>query len=96
MTPTCEPDGEKVRRVKVVADRAIEELRERRAKFECGELVNEAGVPETTVEIDAEELKKEVSKKRRKGMGEAEFEELWAGAIGEIEGREEVESRVDG
>jgi hypothetical protein len=94
--PTCEPDGEKVRRVKVVADRAIEELRERRAKFECGELVDEAGVPEPTVEIDAEELKKEVSKKRRKGMGKAEFEELWLGAIGEIEGREEVESRVEG
>lgn len=95
-TPTCEPDGEKVRRVKVVADRAIEELRERRAKFECGELVDEAGVPEPMVEIDAEELKKEVSKKRRKGMSEAEFEELWDGAIGEIQGREEVESRVDG
>jgi hypothetical protein len=95
-TPTCEPDGEKVRRVKVVADRAIEELRERRAKFECGELVDEAGVPEPAVEIDAVDLKKEVSKKRRKGMGEAEFEELWAGAIGEIRGREEVESRVEG
>lgn len=95
-TPTCEPDGEKVRRVKVVADRAIEELRERRAKFECGELVDDAGVPEPTVEIDADDLKKEVSKKRRKGMGEAEFEELWAGAIGEIAGREEVESRVEG
>lgn len=95
-TPTCEPDGDKVRRVKVVADRAIEELRERRAKFECGELVDEAGVPEPTVEIDAEDLKKEVSKKRRRGMGEAEFEELWAGAIGEIAGREEVESHVEG
>lgn len=96
LTPTCEPDGEKVRRVKAVADRAVEELRERRAKWECGDLVDEAGVPEPTVEIDADELKKEVSKKRRKGMGEAEFEELWAGAIGEIEGREEVVSAVDG
>ena len=36
LTPTCEPDGEKVRRVKAVADRAVEELRERRAKWECG------------------------------------------------------------
>lgn len=96
LTPTCEPDGEKVRRVKAVADRAVEELRERRAKWECGDLVDEAGVPEPTVEIDAEELKKEVSKKRRKGMGEAEFEELWAGAIGEIEGRDEVASTTDG
>lgn len=96
LTPTCEPDGEKVRRVKAVADRVVEELRERRAKWECGDLVNEAGVPEPTVEIDADELKKEVSKKRRKGMGESEFEELWAGAIGEIEGREEVVSAADG
>lgn len=96
LPPTCEPDGEKVRRVKAVADRAVEELRERKAKFECGDLTNEAGLPEPTLEIDAEELKKEVSKKRRKGMGEAEFEELWAGAIGEIEGRDEVVSVSDG
>ena len=96
LTPTCEPDGEKVRRVKAVADRAMEELRERRARWECGDLFDEAGAPQVVVEIDAEELKKEVSKKRRKGMSEAEFEELWTGAIGEIEGREEVISAADG
>ncbi|TVY37513.1 Inner nuclear membrane protein [Lachnellula subtilissima] len=96
LPPTCEPDGEKVRRVKAVADKAINELRDRRAKWECGDLTDEAGSPEPTVEIDAEELKKEVSKKRRKGMGEEEFEELWAGAIGEIKGREEVVSGADG
>lgn len=96
LPPTCEPDGEKARRVKAVADRAVEELRERRAKFECGELTDDAGHHNVPVEIDAEELKKEVSKKRRKGMGEAEFEELWAGAIGEIEGRDEVVSGDDG
>ncbi|RDW85091.1 hypothetical protein BP6252_02681 [Coleophoma cylindrospora] len=94
--PTCEPDGEKARRVKAVADRAIEELRERRAKWECGDLVDEKGAPESSVEIDADDLKKEMSKKRRKGMGTVEFEELWLGAIGEIKGREEVESRADG
>lgn len=96
LPPTCEPDGEKVRRVKAVADRAVEELRERKAKYECGGLTDDAGSPVKTLEIDAEELKKEVSKKRRKGMGEAEFEELWAGAIGEIEGRDEVVSDSDG
>ncbi|KAM3077124.1 inner nuclear membrane protein enriched at telomere/subtelomere region [Clarireedia jacksonii] len=96
LPPTCEPDGEKVRRVKAVADRAVEELRERRAKWECGDLVDEAGLPEPAVEIETEELKKEVSKKRRKGMAEAEFEELWLGAIGEIKGRDEVVSGSDG
>ncbi|PQE29161.1 hypothetical protein CJF30_00004197 [Rutstroemia sp. NJR-2017a BBW] len=96
LPPTCEPDGEKVRRVKAVADRAVEELRERRAKWECGDLVDEAGSPEPSVEIETEELKKEVSKKRRKGMAEAEFEELWTGAIGDIKGRDEVVSGSDG
>jgi len=96
LPPTCEPDGEKVRKVKAVADRAVEELRERRAKFECGDLpTTEAGV-KPTPEIEAEDLKKEVSQKRRRGMTEAEFNELWAGAIGEIEGREEVSKSGDG
>lgn len=96
LPPTCEPDGEKVRKVKVVADRAVEELRERRAKWECGDLVENDGTPAVSVEIEAEELKKEVSKKRRRGMTEAEFEDLWVGAIGEIQGREEVEVVIDG
>lgn len=96
LPPTCEPDGEKVRRVKAVADRAVEELRERRAKWECGDLVGEVGQPEPTVEINTEELKKAVGQKRRKGMGEAEFEELWLGAIGEVKGRDEVVVGVDG
>lgn len=90
LPPTCEPDGEKVRRIKAVADRAVEELRERRAKFECGGK-EEGGEVVKTVEIGEEELKRRVGEKRRRGMGQAEFEELWAGAIGEIMGREEVE-----
>lgn len=96
LVPTCEPDGDKARKIKAVADRAVEELRQRRAKWECGDLTDETGTPELMVEIDAEILKQEVSKKRRKGMTEAEFEDLWGGAIGEIEGRDEVESRADG
>ncbi|KAI9651090.1 inner nuclear membrane protein enriched at telomere/subtelomere region [Ciborinia camelliae] len=96
LPPTCEPDGEKVRRIKVVADRAVEALRERRAKWECGDLVDEAGVPEPTVEIDTEALKKEVGQKRRKGMGDAEFEDLWTSAIGEVKGRDEVVVGADG
>jgi hypothetical protein len=96
LPPTCEPDGEKFRKVKAVADKAVEELRERKAKFECGELTPEAGHPEPSPGIDVEELKKEVSKKRRKGMSEEEFKDLWIGALGEIEKRDEVESVTDG
>ncbi|KAI9889347.1 MAG: inner nuclear membrane protein enriched at telomere/subtelomere region [Vezdaea aestivalis] len=96
LAPTCEADGEKARRVKAVADKAIEELRERRAKFECGELTDEAGKETPAVEIDEDQLKTTVSGKRRKGMSDAEFNDLWGGAIGEIIGRDEVVSNIDG
>ena len=96
LPPTCEPDGEKARKVKAVADRAVEELRERRANWECGTLVDEYGKPAAAVEIDEVDLKKEVSQKKRKGMSSMEFEDLWIGALGEIMGRDEVTSDDDG
>ncbi|KAI9810356.1 MAG: inner nuclear membrane protein enriched at telomere/subtelomere region [Pycnora praestabilis] len=96
LPPSCEPDGEKVRRVKAVADRAVEELRERRAKWECGDLADKNGKAAPVVEINGEELKQKVAKRRRKGMSQAEFEDLWSGALGEMMGRDEVVSSVSG
>ena len=95
LPPRCEPDGEKVRRVKAVADKAVEELRKRKAQAECGTLKDQKGKNEPA-EIDEEDLKREVGKKRRRNMDAAEFEDLWKGAIGEIIGREEVVSTSDG
>ena len=94
LPPTCEPDGEKVRRVKAVADRAVEELRQRKAQAECGTLKDSNG-KDAPAEIIEEDLKKEVGKKRRRNMDAAEFEDLWKGALGEIIGREEVVSSSD-
>ena len=96
LVPTCEADGEKARKVKAVADRAVEELRERRANFECGELMEDNGKKATTVEIPEPSLKAIVSAKRRKAMSDGEFEDLWQDAIGEIKGREEVTADAEG
>ncbi|KAK7739977.1 inner nuclear membrane protein enriched at telomere/subtelomere region [Cytospora paraplurivora] len=90
LPPTCEPDGEKVRRVKAVADKAVEELRERKAKYECGDLVDENGHHSHTPLIAVEELKETVSEKRSKKLNTKEFDDLWAAALGEIETRDEV------
>lgn len=107
--PICEPDGDKVRRVKAVADRAVEELRERRAGFECGEEIKQSSTSangeeaktivragQAKLEISEEALKQEVGKMRRKGLSDAEFDDLWQSALGEIVGREEVEVIRDG
>ncbi|KAF2142983.1 uncharacterized protein K452DRAFT_225993 [Aplosporella prunicola CBS 121167] len=97
LAPTCEPDGEKARKVKAVADRAVEELRERNAKYECGDLVDEeTGRHLTTADINEQDLKEEMSTKRRRGMSQSEFDDLWVHAIGEITGRDEITSGVDG
>lgn len=90
LPPTCEADSEKLRRVKAVADKAVEELRERKAKFECGELVNEDGQQPENPMVAAEELKETVSEKRSKKLSKKEFDDLWVAALGEIEQREEV------
>lgn len=90
LPPTCEPDGEKARRVKAVADRAVEELRERRAKYECGDLVDEEGHQVDSPAIAEEELKQTVSMKRSKRLNNDEFNDLWAAAIGEVTNRDEV------
>lgn len=94
LVPTCEPDGERVRKIKSVADRAVGELRERRAQYECGELKGEHGQA-ARPGMDEEQVKTIVGQKRRKTMSNAEFEELWTGAIGEVLGRDEVVSEVD-
>lgn len=110
LPPTCEPDGEKVKRIKAVADKAIEELRDRRAIYECGDefkpTAAESSAPvdvktvvkggEMKLEIAEEDLKKEVGKQRRKGMSGEEFEDLWQSALGDIMERDEVEVTKDG
>ncbi|KAL8740206.1 MAG: hypothetical protein Q9190_007063 [Brigantiaea leucoxantha] len=95
LPPTCEPDGEKARRVKHVADRAVAQLRERKAQSECGTLVDEQGKAVKTPEIDELKLKQQVAKQKRRGMGDAEFEDLWRGALGEIMGKDEIVSSTD-
>lgn len=93
LPPTCEPDSEKARRVKAVTDKAIEELRDRRAKFECGERL-EDGKEVTSPEMSEADLKQAIAQKRRRGMSDTEFDELWKGALGEIVAKDEVVTKT--
>ncbi|KAI1420597.1 Man1-Src1p-C-terminal domain-containing protein [Xylaria sp. FL1777] len=94
LPPTCEADGEKVRRVQAVADKAVEELRERAAKYECREPINEEGTIVDTPAMEELELKQIINKKKSRKMSNQEFEDLWGSAIGEIKQREEVQVEV--
>ncbi|KAL4937574.1 hypothetical protein BDV06DRAFT_202548 [Aspergillus oleicola] len=91
--PTCEPDSEKARRVKAVADKAVEALRDRRAKWECGQL-SDSSKESAAPDIAEDDLKQEVGKKRRKGMSDTEFDDLWKGALGDIIAKEEVVAKT--
>lgn len=94
LPPTCEPDGEKARRVQAVANKAVEELRERNANYECGEPVDEQGTKSESPAIEEQELKEIINQKRSKKMNNQEFEDLWGASIGEIKGRDEVKVEV--
>ncbi|KAL7628722.1 inner nuclear membrane protein enriched at telomere/subtelomere region [Parahypoxylon ruwenzoriense] len=91
LPPTCEPDSDKVHRIQAIADKAIEELRERTAKYECGEPIDEEGARLETPAIEEQELKQIIDSKRSKKMNNQEFEDLWGAALGEIKSRDEVE-----
>lgn len=94
LPPTCEADGLKVRRVQAVADRAIEELRQQTAKYECGEAIDDEGTKLASPAIEEQDLKQIINKKRSKKMNNQEFEDLWGSALGEIKDRDEVEVEV--
>ena len=96
LVPSCEPDGEKARKVQAVVARAVGELRERNADYECGTLRDEGSHRTGSAEMSEQELKRRVSTKRRRGMSEVEFEDLWSGAIGEILDKDEVVKGSDG
>lgn len=83
--PECQPDSEKNNRVLSVANKAVEELREQRAKYECGDS-EEA----TTPFLSEPELKQAVVNQRRVKMSDSEFDDLWESAIGELVSREEI------
>lgn len=95
LPPTCEPDSEQERRVQAVADKAVEELRERRAKYECGDLVDDDGHQEDSPAIAEADLKEVVSKRRNKRLSNEEFNDLWDKAIGKVTTRDEVEVQVE-
>jgi len=96
LPPTCEADSEKARKVKTVADRAVEELRQRNAKWECGELVSPEGKRIASPEVPEVELKASMETQKKKSMSHDEFEDLWTAAIGDILHREEVQYNAEG
>ncbi|KAG5927595.1 hypothetical protein E4U42_002056 [Claviceps africana] len=95
LPPSCEPDSEQERRIQAVADKAVEELRERRAKYECGDLVDGTGHRRHSPAIAESELKQAVSKKRNKRLSNDEFDALWENAIGQVTARDEVEVELE-
>ncbi|KAF2088618.1 hypothetical protein K490DRAFT_39803 [Saccharata proteae CBS 121410] len=97
LAPTCEPDSEKLKKVKQVADRGVETLRKKNADYECGYLDGE-GKQTKTPEIYEEELKQTLDsarKARGKSISQEEFDDIFAQAMGDIVSRDEVIIKVE-
>lgn len=86
--PTCEPDSVRARKVEAVKERAVEELREQNALYECGE----AASPE----VQETALKAAVSSQKRRSMSQEEFDNLWADVEGELLKADEVTAGAGG
>lgn len=80
--PSCEPDSTRARKVNAVKERAVEELREQNARYECGE----AGTPD----IQETDLKHAIGSRKTKSMSNEEFEDIWANAFGDILSEDEI------
>lgn len=87
LPPSCEPDSEKEKRIKRVADFAVDKLRTASAAAECGEA--------DTAEIHTASLKAIVESSVKKNISPEELEELFNSAIGDVEEREEVITTTD-
>jgi hypothetical protein len=78
-----------------VANQAVQILRKRRAQYECGEPDAEGKVVKSP-EVSVDDIKRDISAMKTKAMSDAEFEDLFAKAIGETAMREEVVEGVEG
>ena len=78
----CIPDTEKQRRIAIVAERALNVLRDKAARVEC-----ENETPEGMMERD---IKAELLKFKSGALSDEEFDALFEAAIGEVEKRDEI------
>ena len=88
IAPSCEPDSQRAKRVQQVKERAVEQLREQNAKYECGE-ASSPQVAEST-------LRETIAAQKSKSMTDDEFNGLWDIAMPEIQKTNEVQSGSDG
>lgn len=92
--PTCEPDSTKTRNINNVAQKGVDILRERRAQYECSE-PDHQGNPVESPEVSEADLQRQMGSRKRKGMTEQEFNDLFDRALPEMKMKDEVVESID-
>ncbi|KAF3923274.1 hypothetical protein ABW21_db0201748 [Orbilia brochopaga] len=85
--PTCQPDSEKIRRVSVLSDAVVKQLRDRAAAIECGYMKVAKEEEEGLLEND---IKQSLYAMKSPTLSDAQFNELWDNAVQELERKDEV------
>lgn len=93
ITPSCIPDTEKLRKVHIIVNEAIEILRDKNAKLECGSLKLLKGEKEGVLE---EDLEKYLWEMKSPNIDNHQFQELLSDALEDITTYDEISVENDG
>ncbi|KAG5519484.1 hypothetical protein PMAC_002111 [Pneumocystis sp. 'macacae'] len=93
ISPSCVPDTEKLRKVHIIVSEAIQMLRDKNAKLECGSLKLLKGEKEGILE---EDLEKHLWEIKSPNIDDEQFQELLSDAFEDIAKYDEILLENDG
>ncbi|KAG4305144.1 hypothetical protein PORY_001314 [Pneumocystis oryctolagi] len=91
--PSCVPDTEKLRKVHIIVNEAIQILRDKNAKLECGSIKLSKGEKEGILE---EDLEKYLWEMKSPNINDEQFQELLLDAFEDIEKYDDILVEDDG
>ncbi|BFZ58372.1 inner nuclear membrane protein enriched at telomere/subtelomere region [Savitreella phatthalungensis] len=87
-SPSCVPDTERLRRVRLVADEAVRELRTQNARAVC--------TGDITPELTVADLHESLLARKSAAVSREQFDELFNHAIDEVQARDEIVQETNG
>lgn len=82
MAPACLPDTEKLRKIQIVAEEAVQQLRDQNAAFECGH--------SESATLTESELHNALRARKSASLTDDQFDSLFEHAVEDVQSRDEI------